>query len=277
MKISFVGSGNVAWHLSQALENAGHWICEVYSRDIQNARLLASELYDTNVQPDLDFSESEAEIIILAISDDALDQVIQQIVFPENVIAVHTSGTKSLAEFQKLTEIYSDVKVYTGIFYPLQTFTKGFPMNYKELPLCIESKNNIAENKLVNIAESISDNVIRMDSDERFILHVAAVFANNFTNHLLGISHDLLYREHLNFDLLKPIIQTTIDKAFQSDNPSLGQTGPARRGDWATTARHLEYLQENNPEWVDIYRMMTEKIRSRHILNEGNDLPQEKS
>lgn len=277
MKISFVGSGNVAWHLSQALENAGHWICEVYSRDIQNARLLASELYDTNVQTDLDFSESEAELIILAISDDALDQVIQQIVFPANVIAVHTSGTKSLADFQKLTEIYSDVKVYTGIFYPLQTFTKGFPINYKELPLCIESKNNLAENKLVDIAQSISDNVIRMDSDERFILHVAAVFANNFTNHLLGISHDILYREHLNFDLLKPIIQTTIDKAFQSDDPALGQTGPARRGDWATTARHLEYLQENNLEWVDIYRMMTEKIRSRHILNEGNDLRQEKS
>jgi len=265
MKISFVGSGNVAWHLAQAMEDAGHWICEVYSRDPQNARLLASQLYDSDIQPDLNFSESEADVIVMAVSDDALDQIIQRIVFPENVIVVHTSGTKSLAEFQNLIEIYSDVYVHTGIFYPLQTFTKGFPMDYKELPLCIESKNDLIENKLIALAQSISDNVIRMDSDERFILHVAAVFANNFTNHIIGVAHDLLSREQLNFDLLKPLIQTTIDKAFQADDPAAGQTGPARRGDWATTARHLEYLQEINPEWVDIYRMMTDKIRSRHI------------
>ncbi|WP_221389855.1 Rossmann-like and DUF2520 domain-containing protein [Dyadobacter sp. NIV53] len=265
MKISFVGSGNVAWHLAQALEEAGHWICEVYSRNIENAGKLASELYDTNVQADLNFSESEAEVIIMAISDDALDQVIQQIVFPEKTIVVHTSGTKSLAEFQRLIEIYSDVYVHAGIFYPLQTFTKGYPMDYKELPLCIESKSELIEDKLIKLARSISDNVTRMDSDERFILHVAAVFANNFTNHLLGVSHDILSRENLNFDLLRPIIQTTIDKAFQSDDPASGQTGPARRGDWATTNRHLEYLQEINLEWVDIYRLMTEKIRSRHI------------
>lgn len=264
MKISFVGSGNVAWHLAQALEDAGHWICEVYSRDVLNARKLASELYDTNIQPDLNFSESEAELIIMAVSDDALDQVIQQIIFPENVIVVHTSGTRTLAEFQKLIEVYSDVFVHTGIFYPLQTFTKGFPMNYKELPLCIESKSELIENKLIALGESVSDHVTRMDSDERFILHVAAVFANNFTNYLLGISHNLLSREHLNFDLLKPLIQTTIDKAFFSDNPDSGQTGPAKRGDWVTITRHLEYLQEINPEWMDIYRMITDKIRSQH-------------
>ena len=265
MKISFVGSGNVAWHLSQAMEEAGHWICEIYSRNSQNARKLASELYDTNIQPDLNFSESSADVIVLAVSDDALDQVIEQIVFPENVIVVHTSGTRTLAEFQKLIEIYSDVFVHTGIFYPLQSFTKGFPIDYKELPLCIESKNEIIENKLIALAQSISDNVTRMDSDERFVLHVAAVFANNFTNYLLGVSHDLISREQLNFDLLKPLIQTTIDKAFSSDDPVAGQTGPARRGDWVTINRHLEYLQETNPEWIDIYRLMTDKIRSLYI------------
>jgi predicted short-subunit dehydrogenase-like oxidoreductase (DUF2520 family) len=97
---------------------------------------------------------------------------------------------------------------------------------------------------------------------------VAAVFASNFTNHLLSIANDLLAREQLSFDLLKPLIRTTVDKALQSEDPALGQTGPARRGDWNTTNRHLEYLQEVNPEWTDIYRLMTERIRSRHI---GND------
>ena len=265
MKISFIGAGNVAWHLAQAIEDAGHWICEVYSRDTQKARQLASSLYDTNIQPDLNFSESEAEIIVIAVTDDAIESIIQRIVLPEGVILVHTSGTRSLAEFQKLVEIYSDVYVHTGVFYPLQTFTKGVEMDYSELPFCIESRNELIEGKLMQLASSVSDNVTRMDSDERFILHVAAVFASNFTNYMLTISHDLLEREQLNFDLLKPLIQTTIYKAMFSDDPSIGQTGPARRGDWKTTARHLEYLQETNEDYTEIYRLLTDKIRNLYI------------
>ncbi|WP_026631732.1 Rossmann-like and DUF2520 domain-containing protein [Dyadobacter alkalitolerans] len=265
MKISFVGSGNVAWHLAQAFEDAGHWICEVYSRDTQKARQLASYLYDTNIQPDLNFAESEADLIVIAVSDDALESVIERIVLPEGVMLVHTSGTRSLAEFQNLVEIYSDVYVHTGVFYPLQTFTKGLEMNYKELPFCIESKNELIENKLIQLAQSVSDNVSRMDSDERFILHVAAVFASNFTNYLLTVSQNMLESEQLNFDLLKPLIQTTIHKALLSNDPSLGQTGPARRGDWKTTNRHLEYLQETNEDWTEIYRLLTDKIRNFYI------------
>ncbi|MCE7067707.1 Rossmann-like and DUF2520 domain-containing protein [Dyadobacter sp. CY326] len=265
MKISFVGSGNVAWHLAQAFEDAGHWICEVYSRDTQKARQLASSLYDTNIQPDLNFSDSEADVIVIAVSDDALESIIERIVLPEGVILIHTSGTRSLAEFQNLVEIYSDVYVHTGVFYPLQTFTKGVEMDYKELPFCIESKNELIENKLIQLAQSISDNVSRMDSDERFILHVAAVFASNFTNYMLTVSQNMLEREQLNFDLLKPLIQTTIYKALLSNDPSLGQTGPARRGDWKTTNRHLEYLQETNEDWTEIYRLLTDKIRNFYI------------
>jgi len=265
MKISFVGSGNVAWHLAQAFEDAGHWICEVYSRDTQKARQLASYLYDTDIQPDLNFSESEAELIVIAVSDDAIESIIERIVLPEGVILVHTSGTRSLAEFQKLVEIYSDVYVHTGVFYPLQTFTKDVEMDYKELPFCIESKNELIENKLIQLAQTISNNVSRMDSDERFILHVAAVFASNFTNYLLTISHSLLEKEQLKFDLLKPLIQTTIRKALESDDPSLGQTGPAKRGDWKTTGRHLEYLQETDEDWTEIYRLLTDKIRNFYI------------
>ncbi|GGC12006.1 Rossmann-like and DUF2520 domain-containing protein [Dyadobacter sediminis] len=265
MKISFVGSGNVAWHLAQAFEDAGHWICEVYSRDTQKARQLASYLYDTDIQPDLNFSESEAELIVIAVSDDTIESIIERIVLPEGVILVHTSGTRSLAEFQKLVEIYSDVYVHTGVFYPLQTFTKEVEMDYKELPFCIESKNELIENKLIQLAQTVSNNVNRMDSDERFILHVAAVFASNFTNHLLTISHCLLEKEQLKFDLLKPLIQTTFRKALESDDPSLGQTGPAKRGDWKTTGRHLEYLQETDEDWTEIYRLLTDKIRNFYI------------
>ncbi|QRR03117.1 Rossmann-like and DUF2520 domain-containing protein [Dyadobacter sandarakinus] len=265
MKISFIGAGNVAWHLAQAFENAGHWICEVYSRNPDHARLLASSLYDTNVQPDLNFSESEAELIIIAVSDDAIEHVIEQIVLPENAILAHTSGTRSLAEFQKLVEVYSDVYVHTGVFYPLQTFTKGVEMYYREIPFCIESRNELIESRLIKLAESISDSVTRMDSDERFILHVGAVFASNFTNYLFTVSHNLLEREQISFELLKPLIRTTVNKVLLAVDPAPGQTGPARRGDWKTTSRHLEYLQETNQDWIEIYRVLTDKIRDFYI------------
>lgn len=268
MKISFIGAGNVAWHLSQAFEDAGHVICEVYSRDTQKARQLVSLLYDSEIQPDLNFSESETQIIFITVSDDALKSVIERIVLPEGVIVVHTSGTRTLSELQKLLEIYSDVPVQTGVFYPLQTFTKEVPMNYKKLPICIEGTTDVVEARLTSLADSVSHFVRHVDSDERFILHVAAVFASNFTNHLLSVSHDLLAREQLDFDLLKPLIKTTFEKALDSDDPSKGQTGPARRGDWNTTGRHMEYLQNIDPDWTDLYRLMTERIHNRHLGNQ---------
>lgn len=264
MKISFIGAGNVAWHLAQAFEEAGHWICEVYSRDTQKARRLASELYDSEIQPDLNFSESEAELIVLAVSDDALESVIERVVFPENVMVVHTSGTRTLSDLQNLVQIHSDVFVHCGVFYPLQSFSKDAQLDYREIPICIESTSDQIDARLTRLAESISDHVQRIDSDERFILHVSAVFANNFVNQLFSISHDLLAREQLSFDLLKPLIATTVQKALDTNDPATGQTGPARRGDWNTTSRHLEYLSDINPEWMDLYRMITSLIAQRH-------------
>ena len=109
MRISFVGAGNVAWHLAQAFEHAGHHIVEVFSRDTRNARRLVNKLYDTHVAPDLDFAESIAELIVLAVTDDALHDVVSRLVLPEHCTVVHTSGTKSLDELRQLIEIYSDI------------------------------------------------------------------------------------------------------------------------------------------------------------------------
>ena len=268
MKISFIGAGNVAWHLAQAFEAAGHLICEVYSRDPQHARQLTSLLYDTAIQPDLNFSESVAELIFIAASDDALEGIMERVVLPANVMLANASGSRSLADLQHLVEIHSDVPVRTGVLYPLQTFTKDVPLDYSEIPFCIEATDDETETALIRLAQTVSSNVQLGDSEERRNLHIAAVFACNFTNHLLSIAHDLLQHEKLSFDLLKPLIRETTHKALQSHDPATMQTGPARRSDWATTSRHLEYLQELNPEWAAIYRLMTEDIRERHFEEE---------
>lgn len=268
MKISFVGAGNVAWHLAQAFENAGHIICEVYSRDPQHARQLTGLLYDTTIQPDLNFSESDAEVLLIAATDDALEGIMQRIVLPAGVILVTTSGSHSLADLQHLVEVYSDVPVRTGVLYPLQTFTKGVSLDYTQIPFCIEATEEDSEKALLKLAESVSPHVQLADTAERRTLHIAAVFACNFTNQLFSIAYDMLKGEQLPFELLKPLIQETTQKALQAADPATVQTGPARRSDWATTSRHLDYLQERNPEWAALYRLLTESIRERHFEEE---------
>ena len=265
MKISFVGAGNVAWHLAQAFESAGHIISEVYSRDPQHARQLVGLLYDTAIQPDLNFSESEAEVLLIAASDDALEGIMQRIVLPPGVILATVSGSHALADLQHLVEVYSDVPVRTGVLYPLQTFTKGASMDYTQIPFCIEATEEETEEALFKLAESVSPHVQLADTEERRALHIAAVFACNFTNQLFSIAHDLLKEEQLSFELLKPLIRETTHKALQSADPATVQTGPARRSDWATTNRHLNYLQEHHSDWAAMYRLLTESIRERHF------------
>lgn len=260
MRISFVGAGNVAWHLAQALENAGHHIVEIYSRDARNARRLVNKLYDTHIAPDLDFAESTAELLILAVADDALTDVISQLVLPENCTVVHTSGTKSLAEFQQLIDIYSDIPAQTGVLYPLQTFSKDIELSLVDVPFCIESSDTVTEKMLIQLAQGISNVVYLMTSEERRLMHIGAVFACNFTNHLLAISKRILDAEHLEFDLLKPLIRETLRKALQSPDPALVQTGPARRGDHQTIETHLDYL-ERYPAWQGIYEVLSESIQ----------------
>jgi predicted short-subunit dehydrogenase-like oxidoreductase (DUF2520 family) len=264
MKIAFIGSGNVASHMAIAMESAGHFVSEVYSRDPQHARRLVSMLYDARLNPDLNFDESEAELFILAVPDDAIEDVVKQLVLPENAMLAHTSGSKSLAELQKWVEIYSDVDLRTGVVYPLQTFSKNTdPISFEELPLCIEANDKETEEILVALGQTMSKIVYLVNSQERKVLHVAAVFACNFTNYLLGIARDITDTESLDFDLLRPLIQETFRKALSSQHPALVQTGPARRGDLSVLDMHLDYLS-NKPEWLELYEVLTDSIQKRY-------------
>ncbi len=262
-KISFVGAGNVAWHLAQALETAGHHIREVFSQDISNAELLCGHLYDATAKENLDFSESDAQILFIAVADDALESILNRIIVPHFMIVAHTSGTESISIFEdNITECAYNY----GVFYPLQTFSKQKPIDFSEIPFCIEANDALILDILQNIAKTLSKNVLPISSKERQILHVAAVFACNFVNHLLAISKNILDTHHLDFKMLVPLIKETVHKAVL-ESPENVQTGPAKRKDFKTIEKHLQFLSKENDTnnnsnnmHKEIYKMLTESI-----------------
>lgn len=264
MEISFIGAGNLAWHLAPALENAGHHINEVYSRQLTHARQLVSNLYDAHTHTDLNLADSISRLFILAVPDDAIDAVCQRLVLPENALLVHTSGSMALSSLANWTRVYSDVAVRTGVFYALQTFTKDQPfMSFERVPVCVEGSDELVEETLIDLAQQLSDTVYVLPSPERQRLHLSAVFAANFTNHLLSISHGLVTDLGLSFETLHPLISETLRKALAAESPADVQTGPARRGDLGTVGSHLSLL-ENQPQLHEIYQVLTGSIQQAY-------------
>lgn len=257
MKISIIGSGNVAWHMAIALEEAGNQICEVYSRTIANAGMLVKKLFDATATNDLNLSNSKAKIFILAIKDDAIPQVLDHLILPENSILVHTSGSFGLDVFDDILIDQDSIEV--GVFYPLMTFTKTTKVNYAKVPLCIEAETDTVENILVEIGQQISKIVYVIDENERKILHLAAVFANNFTNHILAQAQDILMEHDLDFELLAPIFEATFQKAMTSNSIHDNQTGPARRNDKKIIQKHRTLLAHDTDK-LEVYDVLTQSI-----------------
>lgn len=251
-RIAIIGTGNVAWHLAPALENAGHTLTEVYSRDLHRASKITERLYATEPKEDLDFSESEAEIFIIAVSDHAIPDIADSIILPEGSILVHTSGSMPL---QVLA--YSSAS-YTGIFYPLQSFSKSREIDFEEVPILLESDDQTTLQKLKLLAKSISPQHYVVKSKDRLALHIAAVFASNFTNHLLRISEEIMNRQGLDFEMLKPLIIEQINKTLQI-GAKAAQTGPALRGDINTLEAHFQFLNYNE-QVAEIYKLISQDI-----------------
>ena len=254
--ISFIGSGNLAWHLAPALDNAGFVIKEVHSLNPNHASELTNRLYQAEVKATLDFSTSDSSIFIIATSDDAIESIAQEIILPEDAFLVHTSGSQPLSILQFAATSN------TGVLYPLQTFTKTKKIDFKDTPIFIESNTIETEQVLMLLAKAISNKVSKIGSEERKALHVAAVFASNFTNHMLTLSKKILEQNSLSFELLKPLIAETIQKSL-SVGPESAQTGPAKRGDLEILDKHLEFIKDDLA-LAEIYKLVSQDILNRY-------------
>ncbi|HOX81628.1 MAG TPA: DUF2520 domain-containing protein [Chryseolinea sp.] len=254
--VSFIGSGNLAWHLAPALDNTDFAVREVYSRNPAHAAALVGRLYEAEVKATLDFSTSNSHIFIIATSDEAIEEIAQEIILPENAILIHTSGS------QPLSLLGYAATPNIGVFYPLQTFSKSKKTDFKEVPVFIESENSETEKVLQLMAKAISKNFFKITSQERKVLHVSAVFASNFTNHMLLIAQELMKENNLSFDWLKPLIAEMINKSL-TIGPENAQTGPARRGDFEILDKHLEFLS-GDESTAELYKIISQDIVDRY-------------
>ena len=245
IRVSIIGSGNVAQHLIVAFSKTTDIeLVQVFARkDAAVAHLTSPDKIYTNFNDII-----AADLFIIAITDDAITEVSAAIPFSSELV-VHTSGSVSIEAI--------DNKNRPGVFYPLQTFSKSKEVDFKTIPICIETKNEKDFQILEKVAKSISNTVYKINSEQRKALHIAAVFVCNFVNHLYQIGNNICIKNDLPFDILKPLIQETANKILTL-SPNQAQTGPAKRKDIQTINAHLNFLSDDNQK--EIYKMLTKSI-----------------
>lgn len=247
--VSIIGAGNVATHLFKAFSKTKTVsVKQWYSRDLNK---ISSFKNKVEIVADLN-GLAEADIYIIAVSDDAISSVSEALPFKDR-LAVHTSGSVGIYDLDK--------KNRRAVFYPLQTFSKEAKVDFKQVPICIETIGKKDYPQLKSLAEALGSPHYRVNSDQRKTLHLAAVFVNNFTNQLYRVAHEITESEGVEFDILKPLILETAKKV-QTMSPYMAQTGPAKRNDKKTIQRHLKQLK--NEQHKAIYNLLTNTIKKTH-------------
>lgn len=249
MKIVVIGAGNVSTHLTAALA-AVEDVVQIFSRNLENAKLLAEKTGVKSYTDNLEDIVAYADLYIISVKDDAIPGIVAKLSEQnKNAVWVHTSGSTG-------REVFEGVMPNNGVFYPLQTFSKNANVNVAEVPFFLEASDKKSLELLKTLAEKISKKVYEADSVTRRRLHIAAVFACNFANNLWRISDELLKEYNLSMNVLLPLLKVSVEK-LSALSPEDAQTGPAMRGDVKIIENHLKELSGVNQE---IYRMMSDSI-----------------
>ena len=249
ISVSILGAGNVATHLFKAFNKANIiTINQWFNRSLDTI-----EAYKSQVEIIDNLSKlKEADVYILAVSDDAIKKVSSELPFTKRFI-VHTSGGMTMHEMDK--------KNTRGVFYPLQTFSKDADINFADVPICLEAENKSNLNLLKDLANALESKSYKVNSEQRSSLHLAAVFVNNFTNQLYRIAHEITESTSVDFNILKPLIKETAHK-IEELSPYRAQTGPAKRNDKKTIKKHLKMLKKEQHK--EIYELLTKAIQQTH-------------
>ena len=256
-QVVLIGAGNVGWSLGHRFKEKEIKIAQVFSRQLNHAQALAKELScgATNDLQKLPLLNNC--LYLIAVKDDSIADLSRQLSFlsGSGQVIAHTSGAIS-------SEILGNHFEKYGVFYPLQTLSKERPVDFAKIPICVYAPDHGVQLDLSELAHCISDHVQVINDEQRKILHVAAVFVNNFSNHLFTIGKQIVESEGLDFDLLRPLILETAAK-IMDHFPEDMQTGPAKRKDQQTILTHLQYLQKY-PEWQNLYRLVSHSLQETY-------------
>lgn len=244
IKVVLLGAGNVAIQLAKACEKSDNIeIVQRYSRSLNNG-----EFFNESIPLIHEISQLKtADVYIIAISDDALSQFSKRLKI-KNGLVVHTSGNLHFEALQ--------CNANKGVLYPLQTISKDQELSFENIPLCLETEKEYDYDILKRLAINLSNKIYKVDYKQRIHMHVAAVFVNNFSNHMYKIANDICEKHNISFEILKPLIEETAHKIEQLD-PENAQTGPAKRSDRKVIENHLGLLDKNQQE---IYKLVTDSI-----------------
>lgn len=249
MRLLIIGAGNVATVFGRLLKRSGHEIIQVVSRSMENAKALGEDL-GCPAAEGFNGMDKTADLYLAAMSDAALNEIREHIDIGDKVI-VHTAGAVS-------KDILAAVSPNYGVIYPLQSLNKDRAETDMEIPLLIDSSNESSHEIIRTLAHSISPIVKYASDEQRLKLHVAAVVANNFTNHLYSLTYNYCKAEKLDFQMLLPLIEETAHR-LRKYPPAAMQTGPAKRKDIPTLDKHLKILG-NHPELKLVYLRLSDSI-----------------
>ena len=243
ISVVILGSGNVALQLIRAfLKIDTINLKQVYTRNQEDINTLKDSINTTN---DISLLK-QADVTIIAVSDDAISSISSHI---KNSFVVHTSGSVDMKSLNNIGR--------KGVFYPLQSFSKKKKVDFKNIPICLESETNEDLQKLEELVSLLQSKSYLLSSHQRKKIHVAAVFANNFSNHMYTIANEICEKYNIPFDILHPLIEETSNK-IKNLTPEKAQTGPAKRNDTETIENHLNLLSEKQQE---IYLKITQSIQ----------------
>lgn len=242
-RVSIIGAGNLGTHIFNKIEKISSLKCVQWigkSENGQNIRL--NNRFFENYQ-----FQIESDICILAVPDKQISIVSKKLKNIKSLV-VHTSGASSINDIKSVKR--------KGVFYPIQSFIKGVELNLKEYPICIDAAYKNDLDFLKEFSKKFSSLVHQINDKQRLKIHTSAVFANNFSNHLISISQKLLKKSNLSYKLLHPLVNETFNRSF-TNNCIDTQSGPAIRNDKETQKKHLSVLNKNEKE---IYLKISKSI-----------------
>lgn len=251
MKVSIVGSGNVAEALAKACHRAKIDIAQICARNELRGRYLA-EMVGTKWSGRI---VEDADIYLIAVKDLAIGEAVKNFHIPQKAVVAHTAGAVSI---DAIPVEYPN----RAVFYPFQTFSKGIDVDFSEVPIFCEGTNPKTLNLVKTLAQKLSPFVYEASVETRCSIHLSGVFVNNFVNHMYSVAKGILQKNNVPFSVLVPLMKETLRKAIGSEDPDSMQTGPAVRGDLDTISRHLA-MMDGDENLCNIYKSITQNICKR--------------